>query len=231
MTHVTAAEIFDGAVEIAGAEKSAIDEAEAERDVRSPPPSTRNKDTLEIVRSRIGPVASEFSIWADGQRKMSSVAFLRDMERSSLASSFTTKSGMSLAALDSSLLRTLMTLLMRKRTRPEWTLMDTRYELTTRSPRELTVRLLAATWDRNMADVMAAAVEVAIEVVAAEVALDAVEVDLAPANDTVAVHHPRTDGDLHLLTRHDDHDLDKRPLYKPCKESLSTNCNLRHFSK
>jgi len=231
MTHVTVEEIFDGAVEIAGAEKIAIEEAEAERDVLSHPPSTRNKDTLEIARSRIGPVASEFSIWADGQRKTSSAAFLRDMERSSLASWFTTKSGMSLAALDSSPLRASMTLFMRKRTLPEWTLMDMRYELTTRSPRELTVRLLAATWDRNMADVMAAAVGVAIEVVAAEVALAAAEVDLAPAKDTVAALHPRTDDDLHLLTRHDDHDLDKRPLYKPCKESLSTNCNFRHFSK
>ena len=50
MSPVTAEEIFDEAVEIAGAEKTAIEEAEAERDVLSPRPSTRNKDTSAIVR-------------------------------------------------------------------------------------------------------------------------------------------------------------------------------------
>jgi len=56
---------------------------------------------------------------------------------------------------------------------------------------------------------MAAAAEVAIDG-EAEVVLDAAEVDLAPENATAAVHHHHTDGDLPLLTRHDDHDLDKR---------------------
>jgi len=128
MTHVTAEEIFDEAVEIAGAEKTAIEEAEAERDVLSPQPSTRNKDTSAIVRSQIGRVALEFSIWADEQRKTSFVAFLKDMGKLSLASWYTTKNGMSLVALDSSLLTTLMTLVTPKKTLPEWTLTDMRYE-------------------------------------------------------------------------------------------------------